>query len=99
MQVVNSLSQIMVIAIVGLGAAVLGLQASVGILLAKTLTNTTANPFLSGGSGAWNPVLAFDVFLLQASTNNILSHFIGLFFALWMIIRIRDRSLWEVAFG
>jgi hypothetical protein len=37
----------------------------VGLLVAKTLTNATANPFLSGGSGAYNPVLALDVFLVQ----------------------------------
>ncbi len=42
-------------------------QATVGLLVAKTLTNATANPFLSGGSGAYNPVLALDVFLVQAS--------------------------------
>ena len=36
-----------------------------GLLVAKTLTNATANPFLSGGSGAYNPVLALDVFLVQ----------------------------------
>jgi hypothetical protein len=40
-------------------------QATVGLLVAKTLTNATANPFLSGGSGAYNPVLALDVFLVQ----------------------------------
>lgn len=36
-----------------------------GLLVAKTLTNATANPFLSGGTGAYNPVLALDVFLVQ----------------------------------
>ena len=36
-----------------------------GLLVAKTLTNATANPFLSGGSGSYNPVLALDVFLVQ----------------------------------
>jgi len=40
-------------------------QATVGLLVAKTLTNATANPFLSSGSGAYNPVLALDVFLVQ----------------------------------
>lgn len=40
-------------------------QATVGLLVAKTLTNATANPFLAGGAGAYNPVLALDVFLVQ----------------------------------
>lgn len=51
----------------GIAATLLGLQATVGLLVAKTLTNATANPFLSGGSGSYNPVLALDVFLVQAS--------------------------------
>ncbi len=41
------------------------MQATVGLLVAKTLTNATANPFLAGGAGAYNPVLALDVFLVQ----------------------------------
>ena len=49
----------------GMGATLLGLQATVGLLVAKTLTNATANPFLSGGQGSYNPVLALDVFLVQ----------------------------------
>lgn len=46
----------------------LRLQATVGLLVAKTLTNATANPFLSSGSGAYNPVLALDVFLVQVGS-------------------------------
>ena len=53
--------------ILGLGATLLGLQATVGLLVAKTLTNATANPFLAGGAGSYNPVLALDVFLVQVS--------------------------------
>ncbi|GMH45134.1 hypothetical protein BSKO_13091 [Bryopsis sp. KO-2023] len=98
-QVVNSLFQSASIAVIGLGSAIVGLQASVGLLLAKTLTNTTANPFLSGGAGSWNPVLAFDVFLLQASTNTTLSHFIGLVLSLWMMVKLREKSLWQILFG
>ena len=45
--------------------AIFKLQATVGLLVAKTLTNATANPFLAGGAGAYNPVLALDVFLVQ----------------------------------
>ena len=58
------------------GSTVLGLQATVGLLVAKTLTNATANPFLAAGSGSWSPVLALDVFLVQACTNTVMSHFV-----------------------
>jgi hypothetical protein len=69
----------------GLGATLLGLQATVGLLVAKTLTNATANPFLAGGSGSYSPVLALDVFLVQASTNTALCHFLSLVASLWLI--------------
>eukprot|EP00891_Asterochloris_glomerata_P009103 jgi/Astpho2/9103/Aster-02756 len=57
----------------GLGATLLGLQATVGLLVAKTLTNATANPFLAGGAGSYNPVLALDVFLVQVCTPELCS--------------------------
>ena len=53
--------------IAGMVSTLLGLQATVGLLVAKTLTNATANPFLSGGAGSYNPVLALDVFQVQVS--------------------------------
>ena len=43
----------------------LGLSATIGVLLAKTLTSATVNPFLATSSTNWNPVLAFDVFNVQ----------------------------------
>lgn len=77
--------------VVGMGATIIGLQATVGLLVAKTLTNATANPFLSGGSGSYNPVLALDVFLIQASTNTLLAHFASLVFSL-ILSRIVSRG-------
>jgi len=41
----------------------------VGLLVAKTLSNATANPFLAGGTGSYNPVVALDVFLVQARVS------------------------------
>ena len=55
--------------IAGMVSTLLGLQATVGLLVAKTLTNATANPFLSGGAGSYNPVLALDVFLVQVMAS------------------------------
>ncbi|KAK9863885.1 hypothetical protein WJX84_001120, partial [Apatococcus fuscideae] len=65
--------------------------ATVGLLVAKTLTNATANPFLSGGAGSYNPVLALDVFLVQASTNTLLAHFVSLLCSLWLV-RVVGRN-------
>ncbi|CAD6251604.1 unnamed protein product [Miscanthus lutarioriparius] len=74
--VVKSLKNGIVLNILGMGAAVLGMQATVGALVAKALT-TSAVPYYAAAPGQ-SPVLALDVFLVQASANTILSHFIGL---------------------
>ena len=37
----------------------------VGVLVAKTLSNASANPFIASAAGVYNPVLALDVFLVQ----------------------------------
>mmetsp|Transcript_7315 Transcript_7315/g.18806 ORF Transcript_7315/g.18806 Transcript_7315/m.18806 type:complete len:275 (-) Transcript_7315:1134-1958(-) len=75
--------------VIGMGTTLLGMQAVVGFLVAKTLANATANPFLSGGAGSWNPVLALDVFLVQAATNCLLSHFMSLCMNMWLQNRLR----------
>ncbi|CAL5220491.1 g2518 [Coccomyxa viridis] len=77
--------------ILGIISTLLGLQATVGLLVAKTLTNATANPFLAGGAGSYNPVLALDVFLVQASTNTLLSHFVSLLSSLWILLQISQK--------
>ena len=56
--------------VLGMASTLLGLQATVGLLVAKTLTNATANPFLAGGAGSYNPVLALDVFLVQVNDTS-----------------------------
>ena len=35
------------------------------MLVAKTLSNASANPFIASAAGVYNPVLALDVFLVQ----------------------------------
>ena len=69
--VLNTLMRGSWINVLGLGSTLLGLQATVGLLVAKTLTNATANPFLAGGAGSYNPVLALDVFLVQVRTMQL----------------------------
>ncbi|XP_057788220.1 protein TIC 21, chloroplastic [Salvia miltiorrhiza] len=75
--VVKSLQNGIGINVLGIGAAILGMQATVGLLVAKALT-TSAAPYYQGISPGSSPVLALDVFLVQASANTIMSHFIGL---------------------
>ncbi|KAK2985845.1 hypothetical protein RJ640_018711 [Escallonia rubra] len=75
--VVKSLKNGIVVNLLGMGAAILGMQATVGLLVAKALT-TSANPYYQGIAPGSSPVLALDVFLVQASANTILSHFLGL---------------------
>jgi hypothetical protein len=52
--------------VVGMGATLLGISTLVGVLVAKTLSNASVNPFMASAAGAYNPVLALDVFLVQA---------------------------------
>ena len=62
--VVKNLKNGIVINILGMGATVLGMQATVGLLVGKALTSS-ANPYYQGLSPAYSPVLALDVFLVQ----------------------------------
>ncbi|KAF4374087.1 hypothetical protein CsatB_005253 [Cannabis sativa] len=83
-EVVKSLRNGIVVNLLGMGAAILGMQATVGLLVAKALT-TSANPYYQGITPGTSPVLALDVFLVQASANTILSHFLGLVFSLELL--------------
>lgn len=83
-EVVKSLKNGIGLNLIGMGAALLGMQATVGILVAKSLTSS-AIPYYQGVSPGYKPVLALDVFLVQASANTILSHFLGLLFSLELL--------------
>ncbi|KAL6218907.1 hypothetical protein ACLB2K_012114 [Fragaria x ananassa] len=82
--VIKSLRNGIGLNLLGMGAAVLGMQATVGTLVAKALTSS-ATPYYQGLSPGYSPVLALDVFLVQASANTILSHFLGLVFSLELL--------------
>lgn len=62
--VIRSLKNGIVLNLLGMGASVLGMQATVGLLVAKALTSS-ANPYYQGLSPGYSPVLALDVFLVQ----------------------------------
>mmetsp|Transcript_33004 Transcript_33004/g.105142 ORF Transcript_33004/g.105142 Transcript_33004/m.105142 type:complete len:176 (+) Transcript_33004:116-643(+) len=84
-KVVSNLTSGVTINVLGMGAAIFGLEVEVGLLVAKTLTSASTNPFTAGMVANYNPVLALDVFLVQASTNAIMSHFVGLALSLWLL--------------
>nr|ACU20954.1 unknown [Glycine max] len=82
--VVKGLKNGIMLNLLGMGAAILGMQATVGLLVAKALTSS-ANPYYQGISPGSTPVLALDVFLVQAAANTIPSHFLGLVFSLELL--------------
>lgn len=82
--VVKNLQNGVIINLLGMGLTLLGMQATIGTLVAKSLTST-AGPYLQGTPAGYSPVLALDVFLVQASANTVLSHFLGLFFSMELL--------------
>lgn len=89
--VVNMIEKGAIINVLGAGAAMIALQATIGLLVAKTLTSATVNPFLASTTSSWNPVLAFGVFNVQATTNALVSHFCSLVSSLWLLRTIASR--------
>jgi len=83
--VVDLVTNGVMVNLLGLGSTLLGIQALVGVLVAKTLSNASANPFIASAAGVYNPVLALDVFLVQAATNMLLGHFLSLGCSLWLL--------------
>jgi hypothetical protein len=81
-EVVRQLSTGLTVNFGGLGATIVGLQATCGILFAKSLTAAAASPFTPGG---YNPVLALDIFLIQAGANTMLAHWLGAAISLWLL--------------
>ncbi|CAG7860646.1 unnamed protein product [Brassica rapa] len=92
--VVKGLRSGIMVNLVGMGAALLGMQATVGFLVAKALT-TSASPFYQGVSQGYSPVLALDVFL--ASANTLLSHFLGLVCSLELLRSVTVPSSESIA--
>lgn len=83
----------------GLGAALIGLQATIGGLVGRVLVSATANPLAAGGTVAAARAAAapaaLDVFALQASANALLAHFASIVFATWVIRLVRSAAARE----
>lgn len=82
--IISNLRSGLIINILGMGATLLGLQATVGVLVAKALTSSYPS-FVQGMPPGYSPVMALDVFLVQAAANTLLSHYIGLVLTLELL--------------
>ncbi|KAF7840777.1 Protein TIC 21, chloroplastic [Senna tora] len=99
--VVKSLKNGIVVNLLGMGAAILGMQATVGLLVAKALTSS-ANPYYQGISPGYSPVLALDVFLVQKVRNLIISRMsnaIKHFFNPCLIYRLQQIQFFLISSG
>jgi hypothetical protein len=65
LQVMEQITRGILINIVGMGSTLIGISTLVGLLVAKTLSNASVNPFMASAAAGYNPVLALDVFLVQ----------------------------------
>ena len=70
--------------LVGMLLAIIGAQALVGIVLAKSLER----PQLALGSDPTEFVNSIDLLIVQANTNTIAAHFGGMISSLWLLNRI-----------
>mmetsp|Transcript_14639 Transcript_14639/g.31888 ORF Transcript_14639/g.31888 Transcript_14639/m.31888 type:complete len:266 (+) Transcript_14639:1170-1967(+) len=68
--------------LLGIGITTISLQASVGTLVAKTFMGVAQGPV---GYNPQGGVVSLDVFALQASTNTLLCHIVGLIFVNLML--------------
>lgn len=77
------------ICLAGIAITVIGLQASVGTLVAKSLMTAMSGPYQYGAAAGG--LVSLDVFALQASTNTLLCHVIGLLYTNLML-RVVNKS-------
>lgn len=74
----------LILNLVGMLLAIVGAQALVGIVLAKTLSR----PQLAFSTTPTELVNALDLLIIQANTNTITAHFSGLVTSLWLLNRV-----------
>lgn len=86
--VLNALFRGTQINMFGMGFTILGLASLVGTIVAKTLMSSSTTPWTQPGS---NPVIALDVFVVQAASNTILCHFVSMAFNTWLTNMISNR--------
>ena len=78
---VKALTTGLTVNLVGLGATIVGLQATTGLLFAKTLTIAATGPFAQNA----NPVLGVGYFLGSSGEQRVLAHWLGMSISLWLL--------------
>lgn len=73
----------LIINLVGMLFTLLGIQSTVGALLAKSLAQPQGGAIFAERITQF--VQPLDIFIVQANTNIILAHFIGVVASLWLI--------------
>jgi hypothetical protein len=66
-------------------ATLLGAEATVGALLAKALSQPQGAAVFGAPGGVSQYVQPLDIFVIQANTNILLAHFVGLVLTLWIM--------------
>jgi hypothetical protein len=69
----------------GMLATLLGAEATVGALLAKALSQPQGAAVFGAPGGVSQYVQPLDIFVIQANTNILLAHFVGLVLTLWIM--------------
>lgn len=69
----------------GMLLTLLGAEATVGALLAKALSQPQGAAVFGTANSVSQYVQPLDIFVIQANTNILLAHFVGLVFTLWIL--------------
>lgn len=75
----------LIISFVGMFITLLGAEAIVGVLVAKSLSQPQNALINADFSRLVQPI---DIFIVQANTNTVLAHFLGLVTSVWLLDRI-----------
>lgn len=76
-----------IISFIGMFVTILGAGAIVGVLVAKSLSQPQS-AFVNNPESFSRLVQPLDIFVVQANTNTILAHFLGLVSSVWLLDRI-----------
>lgn len=82
--VVSALRIGLIINLVGMLLTLLGAEAIVGALLAKSLSQPQGGAIYDLGRST-QFIQSFDIFIVQANTNTIMAHFVGVVASLWLV--------------
>lgn len=74
----------LMISLVGMLLTLLGAQAIVGSLLAKSLSQPQGGAIYAPAQ-ATQFIQSLDIFVVQANTNTVMGHFVGLITSLWLV--------------